>query len=421
MKVLLIAEQANPEWVSVPLVGWSMSKAIADVVDAHIVTQVRNRDAFVRAGLREAVDFSVIDNESVAGPMNTLIGKLRGGDGKGWTTATALQTLAYYSFERLLWERFAPRLEAREFDIVHRVTPLTPTAPSTLAAKCARIDVPFVLGPLNGGLPWPPGFENRRRAEKEWLSYVRGLYRLLPGYSSSRSKSAAILVGSLATRAQMPQRFQRKMHYLPENGIDPTRFSARRTRRSRLPLVGVFVGRLVEYKCPDLLVKAASEFIRAGQLRLKIVGDGPLKSALEAYVAQEGIGHGVDFLGWLDHKNVQSALIDSDFLALPSIREFGGGVVLEAMAVGVPVVVADYGGPAELVNDKIGFKVPFHDERSLESGLSAVFRTLVQRPETLDEMSRNAAAEVEEHYTWAAKARKVRDVYEQLLAKRSQP
>lgn len=421
IKVLLIAEAANPEWVSVPLIGWSLTKALASRTEAHIVTQIRNREAFLRAGMIEGTHFTALDNEALARPVFRLALFLRGGSGASWTTGTALAALSYYSFEAALWARFGNRIKNREFDLVHRVTPLSPTHQSLIARKVAGTGTPFVLGPLNGGLPWPPGFNDRRRQEHEWLSYLRSMYKLLPGYKSTRQHASAILCGSRNTMSDMPGWCRERCFLIPENGIDPERFHEIRTSRSSLPLRVAFVGRLVPYKGADILLRAAATLLKSKQIEVHLFGNGPQLPFLQRLTVEYGTGDGVHFHGWVDHRDLQCKLRECDLLALPSVREFGGGVILEAMALGLPAIVADYGGPSELVGESSGFKVAFRDARSLVAGFEEALRRCVEQPQLVTMAGRAARDRVVRFFTWQEKARQIEKIYMWVLGRSPKP
>lgn len=415
-RVLILAESANPEWVSVPLIGWSLAQALAQQADAHLVTQVRNREAIVRAGLVEGRDFTAIDSERIERPMCRLSTWLRGGAEVSWTTASALAALSYPYFEHLVWKRFKAEIMARRYDVVHRVTPLSPTYPSLLARRCRQAGVHFVLGPLNGGVPWPREFAHIRRQEKEWLSFVRDAHKLLPGYRQTRRAASAILIGSRDTWRQMPRQYHDKCHYIAENAIDPTRFPKSRTHRAELPLRLVFVGRLVPYKGADILLEAAAPLVRAGLVTVEIIGDGPQLPELQKIVDERQLAAGVKLVGWVPHQQLQHHLIKSDLFVFPSIREFGGGVALEAMAVGVPPVVSDYGGPGELVTPQSGYLVPMGTRQQLIARFRQVLDEVVENPAQIDIKSQAAQRRVAQLYTWEAKAAQIVAIYDRLLS-----
>lgn len=416
-RVLAIAEAANPEWVSVPLVGWSLVDALRRQTDVHLVTQLRNRPALLRAGLREGDDFTAIDTEAVMRRVTRTTRALRLGKGKGWTVATAVNSLLGYPvFERAVWRAFGPQLQAGAFDIVHRITPLTPTANSSLAPRCAALGVPFVLGPLNGGVPWPAGFNRERMREHEWLSYLRSAYKLAPGRRRMLEASRAIIAASDFTASEIPARHHGKLARIPENGIDPTRFTRRAQPRATAPLRGCFIGRLVPYKGPDMLIEAALPHLRSGRLSLDIVGAGPMEDQLRSQVADAGVGGAVTFHGWLPHAEVQDVLARADLLPFPSVREFGGGVVLEAMATGVVPLVCDYAGPGELVDASVGHKVAMGDRAAVIAGFRERLGAILDDPSDLPRLSEAGLRRIAEHFTWDRKAAQILDIYRWVLA-----
>jgi starch synthase len=416
-RVLLIAEAANPEWTSVPLEGWCHSQALARLAELHLVTHRRNEPAILRAGLEPGKDFTPLPPAPLARALWRLVSRLRGGDNRAWTLVTAYESLLYYVFELRVWRRFGDALRGGGFDLVHRLTPLTPTAQSPLAGWCRRVGVPFTLGPLNGGLPWPPEFRRELHRERDYLVYLRRVMKALPGYRATRRNAAAIVAGSRATFAELPAWARAKTVYVPENGLLPERFTRSVERAAGLPLRVAFVGRLVPYKGADLLLEAALPLVRAGRVVVDVIGDGPELGRLRSLASEPG----VRFAGFVPHERLQDRLVESDVLGFPSVREFGGAVVLEAMALGLAPVVVDYGGPGEHVTAATGIALPLQPRPALVEGLRGALEQLAADPGRVREMGRRARTRVMERYTWEAKARQLLEVWRFALGQRDKP
>jgi glycosyltransferase involved in cell wall biosynthesis len=416
LRVLIIAEAANPDLTSVALIGYSLSQALGEVCEAHLVTESRNQESLLNAGVHPG-SFTAITNpaQRLAFRLATI---LRGGTSLGWTIHSALTTLAYPLFERKVWDHFRGHLQRGEFDLVHRITPLSPTTPSYLAKKLAKIGVPLVLGPLNGGIPWPAGFDRVRRAEREWLGYFRDLYRILPGLKATRQLATTLVLASRHTYQEVTagqSNLEDKAIWLPENAIDPARFpevhSEPAAPPAGSPLRVAFLGRLVPYKGADMLLEAAAPLLREGKMTLEIIGDGPQMSELQAFVARENLAATVRFPGWVAHDQVRRHLANAQIFAFPSVREFGGGVVLEAMAMGLVPVVVDYGGPAELIPAGCGTIVPMGSRQEIIRAFRLALADLTTDPAAAHATGLRAQRHVRAHFTWPAKARQLLMIY----------
>ena len=135
-----------------------------------------------------------------------------------------------------------------------------------------------------------------------------------------------------------------------------------------------------------------------------MIGDGRERNRLEQLVKSLEIEKAVCFCGWLKHAEVLSRMRSADVFVFPSLRDNGAGVVFEALACGAVPVVVDFGGPGDIVNPDVGYKVPMTNPTEIVAQMEKILTGLARDRELLNRLRRRGTAYARECLTWDAKA-----------------
>src|SRR5207248_5531153 len=130
------------------------------------------------------------------------------GDDINWPLLAAVTYPVYAQFDQAVYQRFKRPVAAGAFDVVHAFTPVTPRFPVSIVRACAR--TPFIVGPVNGGLPYPSGFADIARREHDHFNVLRAVSRFLPGYRATYENAQRVLVGSTYTLKVLERIFRFK-------------------------------------------------------------------------------------------------------------------------------------------------------------------------------------------------------------------
>jgi glycosyltransferase involved in cell wall biosynthesis len=303
-------------------------------------------------------------------------------------------------------------VQKHQIDIVHQPIPVSPKLPSLIFA----VGAPVVMGPMNGGIEYPSAFQERQsRWVKQFVSVGRGLSnfcnRLLPG----KLKAHTLLVANQRTKQALPANVQGSVIELVENGVDLSvwKSDSSVTKPANKPVQFVYVGRLIDWKAVDLLLEAFQPVSAKTGATLELIGDGALRPELEAQAATLGLSDHVAFTGWLSQVDCALKLQQADGFVLPSLLECGGAVVLEAMAMGLPVVVTNWGGPIDYVDASCGILVDPASQEKFIHGLTAAMLQLAESPELRSQMGKAGQQRVLEHFDWERKIDRMIDLYQQ--------
>lgn len=418
LRVLLLGPDCNPEDVSIPFVTYSHAAALAQLHDVSLVARSTVEDALRRAEAPfhsiEVVHTPLLDRIFAWG-FRTIF--------RSNYDSQALTAFRYpfsVAFELKAWWQLRHRIHAGEFDVVLRLVPMSPVLPSPFAFLLRKGPIPFVIGPLNGGLPWPPGF-NQLKKQRQWVSGLRNLYRFLPFARSTYRDAAAIIAGSSQTYAELASHSD-KVFFVPEPGIsDSGCCDVARKTEPDAKLEIIFVGGLVPRKACDLALRAAASILRSDRARLTVVGDGPERDRLEQLTRSLEISNTACFCGWLNHAEVLNRLRCADVFVFPSLRDNGAGCVFEALASGAVPLVVDFGGPGDIVNPEVGFKVPLTNEDDIVSRMEKILANLATNRDLLNHLRQRGVSYARESLTWDAKARSTTLILNWVVGRASRP
>lgn len=417
LRILLLAPSCNPEAVSISYVTYCHAAALAELHDVTLVVGAPVEDSVRRAKSPfrdvEVVRMPWLERISDWGLRRVFRHNF---------TSQAMTAFGYpfsVAFELIAWRQLKHRIFAGEFDVVLRILPMTAVLPSPFAFLLRKGPIPFVIGPINGGLPYVHGF-NQAANERQWISGLRNLYRFMPFARSTYRNAAAIIAASSQTYAEFAQ-YRNKLFFVPEPGVPRSLCSgnSRTGRGDKLALI--FVGGLIPCKACDLGLRAAAPLLRSGLARFTVLGDGPERKRLEQLATLLGIDKEVSFRGWVSHAEVLETLCSADVLVFPSVRDFGAGVVFEALANGVVPVVADFGGPGDIVHPGVGCKVPLTNENGFVARMEKTLSDLAANRDHLDQLSRQGMLYARERLTWDAKAKDTTRVLNWVLQRGPKP
>ena len=413
LRILLLAPETNPESITNPSVGYYHAEALARLHEVTLVIHASNERAVRRAGgpfhAVEPIRLPWLD------PFHDWALKHVFKYDYGRQSLTAASYPRHVVFELRAWRQLRSRIWSGDFDVVLRILPYIRVLPSPFAWLLRNGPVPFVIGPISGGLPWAKGFpqlDKQRHGAGYWVWKLRPISRYVPFARSTFAKAGAIIAGSSHTYSELAT-YRKKLFFIPtELGVNSALCKERPRPRSSggYKLELIFVGRLIPLKACDLALRGAAKLLRAGIAHLTVVGDGPERQKLQQLTESLGISNAVRFTGWLPHTEALRELQKADVLVFPSLREIGGGVVFEALTAGAVPVVADFGGPGDVVNPDVGYKIPMLNEDDMIVKIESVLRRLAEDRNHLDSLRARGMAYARESLTWDAKARVVSDI-----------
>jgi glycosyltransferase involved in cell wall biosynthesis len=293
-------------------------------------------------------------------------------------------------------------------EVVLEPAPITPKGVSFMY----DLGVPVVIGPLCGGMNFPPAFADfDSLATRGSIALGRYLSQLANRIVPGKLKANVLLAANASTVKALPEGHRGRVIHLFESGVDLDLWIPADSNPSRPDgsVSFAFSGRFVDLKGVQFLVLAFAKSVAIEpRCRLDLIGGGELEGEIEALIKQHKLTGAVRMHGWLSRPDAARIMRETDVFVMPSLRECGGTAILEAMALGKPVIVANWGGPADYVDPSCGVLVEPDSKTGFVDGLAEAMVRLARSPELRKSLGEGGQLRVRrDNLDWNSKADRV--------------
>ena len=382
--IILIAPNVSEQMGGEAMMALQIYQSLVDHgVRVHQITHARVRDEMTRTHPEMAVSY--VEEERL--------------DGWIWKSVVMRGMIAPYFMKRAA--RIAQKLvRDNPGAVVHYTSPVSPVTPLAPISGA-----PVVVGPLDGNIHHPPAFKSREslseRLRRGLLWPTQLTHR---AFFSGKQKADVLLVaGGERTRKSLRIAGCRSEQFRDSlcTGIPDKLRDEPLIEHHGTNFRFVHNGRLVPHKGTDLAIKAIARTRQP--VELDIIGRGPTLEGLKQLTAELKLEDRVHFIDWFkNHEEMHQAIRKYRGFVFPSLAEAHGIVVQEAMMVGLPVICADWGGPALLVTPESGIAVPPTSEDAMITGLAEAMDRLGADGELANQMAQAGRRIALEHgYSWS--------------------
>ena len=386
------------EAASIPVMAYKLSSALAGLSQATIIAHARDRAALQGWFPSDQVVFAGSAGLSrLCRRVGRTLFPTR------WNIISMFELPDHVVFDLHAFLKARQLVRRRRIDYALRINPVSFRVPSLLS----HLRVPAFTGPHNGGMEWPPGFRYLEH-EEHTGSKPRVLGDLLHRLYRDAPRYAGIFVAHEWCAQTVPADARHLTVLVPENAVDGVQpASPHAGDATRL----LYVGRLTAFKSVDVAIRALARLPES--VTLTVVGDGPQAGELQQLARDLGVADRCRFTGLVPHAQLGDHYGAAGVFVFPSVRESGGAVVLEAMAHGLPCIVADWGGP-QLYAARGGLRLSVDSPQALEDDLVDKVQLLLAQPELGRALGEDGRASVDGDYVWRSKAARM---HEEMLAR----